>query len=358
MLRPLKYLIWLFLPLGIIHLLIVILRNKLYDWHILKVELLRKPVISVGNLQMGGTSKTPLAINLLTHLQKEGAKVAVLTRGYKRKSAGNVIIKPAEQKNGDLTESLGDEPAIISKRITTGVLGVGGNRIGVGEEILKEHSIDIFLLDDGFQHRRLHRDLDICLIDVSRWHGHPLLFPFSYLRDVKGSLKRCHAVVMTKSDAAPDKAEALQSWINDRYRIPVFKGALEPQTLVNVRDDTEISLSGMIGQKIAAFCGIANPDYFFAMLRQIGMELTLEKKYPDHHNYTLDDLRLLDATINENAAGLAITTEKDAVKLAAILDEDTFKGVGFYFLKVEFVIEQREEFFELIHQFVPREYFN
>jgi tetraacyldisaccharide 4'-kinase len=357
--RPLKYLLWLILPFGIIHLLIVILRNKLYDWHILKVARLPRLVISVGNLQMGGTGKTPMAISLLTYLQTKGAKVAVLTRGYKRKSPRNVIISgDQEGDNGRGPEAIGDEPAIIFRRITNGILGVGGNRTGVGKEILKDQSVDIFLLDDGLQHRRLHRDLDICLIDVTRWHWHPFLFPFSYLRDVKGSLKRCHAVVMTKSGIAPDKAEALQDWISDKHGIPVFEGDLVPQALISARDGSEISLSGKVGQKVAAFCGIADPNYFFAMLKQIGMELVLEKQYPDHHNYTLDDLHGLEATINQNDTGSAITTEKDAVKLAAILDKDIFKQVELYFLKVELVIKQKEEFLKLIHPFVPGESFN
>ena len=165
MLRPLKYLLWLFLPFGIIHLLIVIVRNKLYDWHIPKTVRLPKPVISIGNIQMGGTGKTPLAITLLTNLQNMGVSVGVLTRGYKRKSTSNMVIRRIEgEDSGGLSESTGDEPAVILKRMISGVLGIGRDRWQVGEKILEGTSVDLFLLDDGLQHRRLHRDLDICLI--------------------------------------------------------------------------------------------------------------------------------------------------------------------------------------------------
>jgi len=359
MFRTLKYLLWLLLPFGIIHLWVVILRNELYDWRILKTARLPKPVISIGNIQMGGTGKTPMTINLLANLQSKGVSVGVLTRGYKRKSAKNMIIHKGdgEDKKG-LWESIGDEPAIILEKITNGALGIGADRWRVGKKILEQNPIDLFLLDDGLQHRGLHRDLDICLIDVTRWEPHPFLFPFSYLRDGKSSLKRCHAVVFTKIGDKPDKAQKLRDRIMRRYRIPVYEGDLEAQSLVRIRDGGEINLTEMRGQKAAAFCGIANPLHFFTMLKQERIDLVLEKKYPDHHNYIFDDLHYLEGIIKQKGANTAITTEKDAAKLRELLRGDAFNGVEFYFLRVEFAVKEEKEFFELIQRSAPPKSFN
>ena len=163
---------------------------------------------------------------------------------------------------------------------------------------------------------------------------------------------------MTKIGNGQEKAGKLRNWINARYQIPVFDGELESQALIRLRDGVEIGLAAIGGGKVAAFCGIANPDHFFGMLKQIGIELILEKKYPDHHNYTLDDLNDLEATIKGKAAGSIITTEKDAVKLGAIPGKRIFEGVELYFLKVEFVIKEENEFFKLVHEFVPPKSFN
>lgn len=358
MFRPLKYLLWLLLPFGIIHLWIVILRNKLYNWHILKTERLPKPVISIGNIQMGGTGKTPMAISMLKYLQSKGVGVGVLTRGYKRKSVEDMIIKPAAVGTNELLESIGDEPAIILKSLTNGALGVGTDRWRVGKRMLEENAIDLFLLDDGLQHRKLHRDLDICLIDVTRWQPHPFLFPFSYLRDCKSSLKRCQAVVLTKTADQHDKAEKLRNRITDKYKIPIFSGDLKPQALIRIRDGVEVHPSQLQGQKVGAFCGIANPDHFFTMLKRSGIGLVVEKKYSDHHSYTPKDLRYLKEIIKRKGITVAITTEKDGVKLREFHRGSVLGEVELYFLRIEFALKNESEFFELIQRLASSKSFN
>lgn len=359
MFRPLRYFLRLLLPFGIVHLGLIILRNKLYDWGIFREKRLPKPVISVGNIQMGGTRKTPMAIALLTNLQNKGVKVGVLSRGYKRNSGEEmIIVKPGSENRQESWESIGDEPALILENITNGVMGIGADRWRVGKKMLEENALDLFLMDDGLQHRKLHRDLDICLIDVTRWRPHPFLYPLSYLRDCKSSLKRCHAVVLTKSGNDPAKAEKLADEIRDKYQIPVFEGELEPQAFIRIRDGMEIGVAELTGKKVAAFCGIANPDNFFAMLNQIGMELVSQKKYRDHHNYTRDDLNYLVGIIKEVGVEAVITTEKDAVKLKELVGSDPFNGVEFYFLRVKFDIREEREFFEFIQRSVPPKSFN
>jgi tetraacyldisaccharide 4'-kinase len=359
MFRTLRYFVWLVLPFGIIHLWIVFFRNKLYDWHILKTKRLPKPVISIGNIQMGGTGKTPMTLALLADLQSKGISVGVLTRGYKRNSSEKITIIKADAKNNERSwESVGDEPAIILESMTNGALGVGADRWRVGTKILEENPVDLFLMDDGLQHRKLHRDLNICLIDMSCWRPHPFLFPFSYLRDCKSSLKRCHAVVLAKTGDRQDKARNLRKRIGDKYQIPIFEGELEPQALIRVGEEAEINPSKIHGQKVAAFCGIANPDYFFTTLKRIGMKLVIQKKYFDHHNYNRDDLHYLAGIIKEAGVEAIITTEKDAMKLKEFLDGDAFNGVEFYFLRVQFAMKEEKEFFELIQRSASPKSFN
>lgn len=356
--RGLRYLLWLLLPLGIIHLLIVSIRNRLYDWKILKTKRLPRPVISIGNLQLGGTGKTPLTITILNKLQSKGLKVGVLSRGYKRKSGDEIIVPGGDRDNHeDHYASIGDEPVLILKHLKEGALGVGQKRYRVGVKMLEAHPVDVFLLDDGLQHRRLHREMDICLIDVTRWKNHPFLFPFSNLRDSKSSLKRCHSVILTKIGDKRDKAEELKRRIQRKYGIAVFEGDLQPQALINIRDGAEVSLAKLTGHKAAAFCGIADPDYFFYMLKQNGALLVFEKKFPDHYHYSLGDLGELRRAMSEKGLNTAFTTEKDAVKLGRLMEKDEFEGVRFFFLKVGFVIRNEDEFLGLISNFLPHKYF-
>ena len=347
MFKSIKYPKWLLLPFSIIHLWIVSLRNKLFDWHIFKSRRLPKPVISIGNIQLGGTGKTPLIIALMNKFQNEGLKVGVLSRGYKRKSNEEVILTSNDEKDSSSYPTVGDEPAIFLKELKGGTLGIGGDRYGVGSKILEDNEIDLFLLDDALQHRQLQRDLDICLIDVGRWRQHPFLFPFSYLRDCKSSLKRCHAVILTKIGEEVEKAKKIKDTISNKFNIPVFEGDLKIQSCVKIQDQNEINISELNGKQVAAFCGIAHPNHFFLMLKQAGADVVFEKRFPDHYHYHPDDLQQLGKIIGARGIHTAITTEKDAVKLGNLIRDISIKDINFYYLKVEFQIKEMTEFYKL-----------
>lgn len=359
MLKSLRHLLWILLPFGISHLFIVYTRNKLYDWLILKTKRLPKPVISIGNLQMGGTGKTPLTISILRMLQNEGLKVGVLSRGYKRESNEEIVIlKPNAEQEKNIYETVGDEPALILSRLRGSLLGIGADRFMMGKRMLEQHPADLFLLDDGLQHRKLHRDVNICLIDMTRWKSHPFLFPFSYLRDCKSSLKRCQAVILTKIGDRREKAQRIEQKIRRRHNIPVFEGDLVPQAFINIRDGSEVRLSEMKGEGAVAFCGIANPDHFSTMLKKIGVDLVWENNFSDHHDYSLEDIRDLTRTIVEKGVKTAITTEKDAVKVKDLIDQNNLAEVEIFFLKVEFAVKEKKKLFQLIQELLPPKYFN
>ena len=230
-------------------------RRALYRRGILKAKRLPKPVISIGNIAAGGAGKTPCVIAIAKYLVKQNLRVCVLTRGYGRSGAGGEV-------NALDAERFGDEPVLIKKSVPEAIVVVGKNRYENGLHV----NCDVYLLDDGFQHLQLHRDLDV-VIDVpdARFH-----------REVRDALRDADIVIPRR---------------------------IQPENLAALR-----------GKKVYAFAGLANNEQFFAMLRENGVELTGTRGFPDHHDYG----RIETAMIKTLARGadLIVTTEKDAVKLA------------------------------------------
>lgn len=312
---------WLLLPLGVIHLLIVRLRNKLFDMQWLTVRQLPVPVISVGNIQMGGSGKTPVVLYLLALLQKKGFSVGVLTRGYARKSGGMRILRGGELAT---VAEIGDEPAMMLRVLSSNSwLGIGANRYLTGLALLAKKRVDVLILDDGMQHRKLHRDLDICLIDVTRWHNHPFLFPFSYLRDAKISLKRAGFILLTKSENAAKIGETLHSQLSERFGGAVLKAHFQFGEFEVLVDGSAIQLAK--NTPVVSLCGIANPQHFQHTLRQSGAEIKLNISFPDHHNYTHGEIAECAEQARLAGADYIVTTEKDAVKIRELLQPENSK---------------------------------
>jgi len=353
-LKMLQQLKWLLLPLGLLHLFVIWLRNSLYNYNILKTRRLPVPVISVGNVQMGGTGKTPFVLKLLELLQQKHVRVAVLTRGYKRKSTGNQILTFERLQTFQRLSDIGDEPALILQNLRTGELGVGVDRYAVGRKILAQYPVEVFLLDDGFQHRKLHRDLDICLIDVSRWFSHPFLFPFSYLRDSKSSLRRADIIVLTKFEKIPQKAENLKSQFEKQYRAPVLKGKYVLQSLMRLSDGQAVEPEKITVQKVAALCGIANPVNFFDLLKKHEFEVVYKKNFPDHYDYRLKDIEEFTQRAAAAGAKWLIVTEKDAVKLKNILSSQANFGRNILVLSVSFHIEEENKLIQAINDIIAK----
>jgi len=349
----LHYLKWLLLPPGMFHLGMVQLRNRLYDAGIFKTRRLPRPVISVGNIQMGGSGKTPLALELLEWLQGEGLRVGVLSRGYKRASRENRILLPGGESDAAVRQ-IGDEPALIFKKLRAGALGVGADRYEVGRELLRLQEVDVFLLDDGFQHRRLHRDLDICLIDVSRWAEHPFLFPFSYLRDAKVSLRRAGAILLAKFEKCPEKAETLKSRLENAYSAPVLKTELIFYALTRLGDDEPLDPGEIKSQPVAAVCGIANPEHFWGMLEREGFRIAYRKAFPDHHDYSLQEMRDLEKAAAQAGARGVLVTEKDAVKLRANLPKMPELCEKMWVFGVRVRVAEAERLRELLKSIIQR----
>jgi tetraacyldisaccharide 4'-kinase len=262
----------------------VALRNALYDRGVFKVHKLARPVVSIGNISVGGSGKTPFVIALGELLQQRGIEFDVLSRGYGRSSSGIAVVDP----NGT-PDQFGDEPLLIARKLRVPVI-VGADRYQAGLLAEKQFSSKLHLLDDGFQHRRLHRDFDIVLLPMEDQRG--ALLPTGRLREPLSALERADAIVM------PDSAE----------KPPYAKSVWRARRQVEISADA----------RAIAFCGIARPRQFFDALKAARQEIASTLAFGDHHRYAQRDIdRLLELNKQTGAFGF-ITTEKDAINLGPL----------------------------------------
>jgi tetraacyldisaccharide 4'-kinase len=260
-------------------------RNRLYDRRLLSARRLRGPVVSIGNLSLGGSGKTPFVILLGELLKARGLKFDVLSRGYGRQTRGVLLVDP-----GGSSGKFGDEPLLIARRLEVPVV-LGEDRYQAGLFAEKDFGPQLHLLDDGFQHRALARDFDIVLVTPE--DARDRLLPSGRLREPLRSLERADAVVLT-SGASPTSYP-----LNGKLVWRVLRGI----TPTNVP------------ARPVAFCGIARPQNFMLQLRKAGIEPAAEAVYRDHHAYIETDIRELLALKEKSEAGGFVTTEKDAINL-------------------------------------------
>jgi tetraacyldisaccharide 4'-kinase len=276
-------------PLATIYSAGVLARNALYSRSLLKPKRLQGPTISVGNLSIGGSGKTPFVLLLGELLKARAIKFDVLTRGYGRQSKGVMEVDP-----GGSAVDFGDEPLLIARKLGVRVV-LGEDRYQAGLFSEQKYGPQIHLLDDGFQHRALARDFDIVLVTAE--DARDKLLPAGRLREPLSSLLRADAIVLTSGAAAEGfPVHGKQVW-------RVRRG-IRPE---NVPD------------RPVAFCGIARPKGFFLQLQKAGIDVTAEALYRDHHAYTEKDIRELLSLKQNSEAGGFVTTEKDAINLGGYL---------------------------------------
>jgi tetraacyldisaccharide 4'-kinase len=276
-------------PLSLLYGAAVRARNELHDRGMISVKRLEGPVVSIGNLAVGGSGKTPFLVLLGELLQQRGVAFDVLSRGYRRKTQGVAIVDP----NGSASD-FGDEPLLIARKLGVHVI-VGEDRHDAGEIAEATFGPQLHLLDDGFQHRRLARDFDIVLVTTT--DAQDLLLPAGRLREPIASLARADAVVLT-NDTSADRLR-----LRNQFVWEVRRDIVPPETL----------------GPCFAFCAIARPEGFFTQLQAARVELTGTRWFRDHHRYTDSDVRDLLRLRQQAGASAFVTTEKDAVNLDAHL---------------------------------------
>jgi len=303
-------------PLGWLYALVQQLRVRMYQGGILKTFRLPRPVISIGNITVGGTGKTPVAARIARDLLSRGYRVAVLSRGYGGSLEGRSCVV-SDGKNLLLNAAdCGDEPYLLASTVSGLIVVIGSDRHAAGQ-LAMQFMPDVFLLDDGFQHLRLHRDLNILLLDYSRPFGNGMTLPAGLLRENVSALRRSDLILFTR---APIKGAEIN--INT-HGIPYCISSHTIVDLLQLATGRPLPVSEYKGKKIMAFAGIADPDLFFDGLRGLGLNLVHCISYPDHEAY--DEKRageIMDA-MQSSGAELIVTTEKDGVKIKGLSRELT-----------------------------------
>jgi tetraacyldisaccharide 4'-kinase len=290
-------------------------RNRFYDLGLLRQAKLPCPVISVGNLTVGGAGKTPTVILLANLLREKGRRPAVLSRGYGGSTSAPINIVSDKKSILMGWREAGDEPILIA-RATPGVpVLTGPKRHLTGRAAVEQFNADILILDDAFQHRQLFRDLDIVLINAALPFGNGQLLPGGPLREPKASLRRAHLLIRTGAEGDP--IEPLEKAASG---LPFFRGIHRPKGIVQGRTGRLLPSASLQGQRVCAFAGIGRPEIFQRSLIALGAEVVSFRTFPDHHPYIRTDLDALRRLASETGADRIITTEKDGVRLTDFPD--------------------------------------
>ena len=305
------------------------------------------PVISIGNLVMGGTGKTPCALRLAELLRARGRKPGILTRGYGRNSPVDHMALPAGA--AVRTEESGDEPQIF---LRSGVapVGIGVDRYETGGMLRRQFGCDVMLLDDGFQHVRLARSVDIVLVDALNPFGGGEVFPVGRLREPVEGLSRADVILITRaeaSDLAPVVEREIRRW---NPAAPVYRARVEPEFWVAHRGGACFSAREFHPGRLGAFCGLGNPATFLRTLASLGEQPVDCIEFDDHHRYRARELELVSGHLRSLGAEAVVTTEKDSVNLCELADE-LLAPLPLYWLKVTMRIDGEEE---LMHTLLSR----
>ncbi len=309
------------IPLSLVYGCIIYLRNLFYDLGWFTTEDFKLPIISVGNITTGGSGKTPLVMYLANLLIKNGKNPGIVSRGYGRKSQGLVVVHDGKEMKAKV-ESAGDEPFLMATILKSVPVIVCEDRREAICHLVNSSTVNIIIMDDGFQHRKVKRDLDIITISANDTKNDYRLLPWGKLREPIKNINRSNALVFTKTDnfTPPNMLAEFQS---------VFKGNSIVSSIIPVLmryDSSGYHKSLPSSEVFFAFCGIGEPDSFFKSIKQLDLKLGGKRIFSDHQEYTESVITELSAQIKSSNCTAIITTEKDLVKLPdSFLDEfETF----------------------------------
>ena len=326
-------------PLSLVYGSIIWIRNKLYDCEWFSLSAFNVPIISVGNITTGGSGKTPLVMYLADLLQQNGKNPGIVSRGYGRKSQGMVTVHNGKELITDV-ENSGDEPYLMASVLKTVPVVVCEDRCEGISQLIKNISADVIIMDDGFQHRKVKRDLDIVTISANDQKEDYRLLPWGKLREPLQNIGRANAVIITRTNIY-NPPELL---INIK---PFFKGELllSTQHLTLMKYDKAGYQKSLPPEDILfAFCGIGGPKSFFNSIAKLGLKPGGKRIFRDHQDYTESVIKELSSQIKSSNCKGVITTEKDLVKLP-----DSFLAeFKVYMIKIEMAFEDEEVILDLI----------
>lgn len=322
----------------------------------LKPYRLNCKVISVGNITLGGSGKTPLVEFIAEYLKQEGRRLAILSRGYKRKPVDSRL-STADCK------TMGDEPYMLYKNLKDIPVLVDADRIRAAKAAINEYGADTVILDDGFQQWKIRKDLEVVAIDATDPFGNRHLLPRGILRQPVSTLKMAHVLVITKTNLQPD-IQDLRSFLEEINPDGlIVEAAHKPMGLYRIDDTSKslISPDTLKTKPVSLVSGIADPDSFEGIIQSLGINIGLFFKFPDHHNYTCQEIERIILDSKNKGIDAIITTEKDAVRIDSVLHPPQSVGArflpcafDFYVLRIKIEIEQNDLFLQRIHSLYNR----
>jgi tetraacyldisaccharide 4'-kinase len=318
---------------------IIRLRVILYEHEYIKAKQLDKIIISIGNITLGGTGKTPLVEYIAKFLNNENFETAIVSRGYKRQDKSNnlVIVSDGKKTLASIKEA-GDEPFMLAEKLKGIKVIVSPNRFEGAKLAIEKLGCDVILLDDGFQHLKLKRDLDIVVIDATNPFGNGEVVPLGKLREPIYGLKRAQMLIVTRSDRGLDRDLLFNVLSNLELNIPIIYAYHDFVGLKELKSDKPAPIRKLVNAKVAVLCALGNPSVFIEDLENYQAKVLSKHIFIDHHSYKQSDIDQVIKDAKSFGVEFIVTTEKDAVKLKPFSFELPIYVVE---IKVEFEDEIR-----------------
>lgn len=333
---------------------IINLRNALYERGVFAAHALGAKTVSVGNITVGGTGKTPLVAFVAQVLAEKGEKVCILSRGYGRKNAKSRVLVADGENVLAKAEFAGDEPFELADKLRGKAFVIAdANRVAAARWAIEKFNVTAFVLDDAFQHRRARRDLNIVCIDATNPFGNYKLLPFGILREPLENLRRADAIVITRANLS-NEIEKLVNELSKYANCPIFPAANKISNVTELEnfsaraEDRKLKVRN---RAAFAFCALGNPENFFSQLKSEKFNVAATRKFPDHHFYTAKDAAEIEQAARAAGAEILLTTAKDAVKL-----KDFKFQTPCFVVETEMNFEDEKAFREMIERIVSSEF--
>ena len=326
-------------PLGVVYRFIMWARNRFYDIGVFPSKKLPCKVISIGNVTLGGTGKTPAVITLAKYFQKQAISVAVLSRGYGRKTKKTVLVTDGNEIQSDW-RAVGDEAFLLAHSLNSVPIVVDNNRFRGGSFLIKNYNPDIVILDDAFQHRHIKRDVDVVLLNSIETSRNHRLIPFGNLREPMGQLKRADIIILSKTNLG-DFPEDIH--IEQFSEAPLHTAELEAETFLLDKDKTKIPVHNYHNKTCVMVTSVGNPNGVSKTVDKMNLTVATHLRFRDHHVYNQRDCNKINKALKEKNSDYILTTEKDIFKLCSISRKNNVLSLSneIYSLPVKFVFQDK-----------------